>query len=266
MPPLVPGPADYERALAAAGLGGITVFHRLTTLSTNDDAKAIVAARPKALEGGPAIVVAEDQTGGRGRGAKAWSSPPGSVAFTIAVQDVAPDKLGVLPLGVGASVACALRSLGAKAEVKWPNDVLIADRKVCGILCESSVGLQTARVFLGIGINVETLPADPEIAVCATSLAAQGVAADRPALVADITARVLALLQPGASNARTIEAWKAVAAPWWGEEVTLVEGGIETTARLLDVDGDGRLQVRSEEGGVRSLVSGEVRKLRIARA
>lgn len=265
MPTLSLGPADYERALAGAGLSEITVFHRQSTGSTNDDARAIASSELAVLETAAAIVVAETQTRGRGRGSNAWLSPKGSIALTITVPGVPVSCLGVLPLGVGHAVADALRELGARAFVKWPNDVLIEGGKVCGILCESSLLSGTARVFIGIGINVEPASVDPAVLGDATTLGTHGVAADRPSLVAEITARVIALIRGDASNAQVVRAWKAVAVPWWGEEVTLIEGNTEKQVTLLDVNPEGHLLVRDPGGFVRSLLSGEVRRIKTAR-
>lgn len=253
---------DYERALAAAGLTEIAVFHRLSTGSTNDDARAIVAGALTDLESSVAIVVAETQTRGRGRGPNTWLSPHGSIALTITVPGVHVSRLGVLPLGVGAAVVGALRDLGAPALVKWPNDVLLGGSKVCGILCESSLLSGAARVFIGVGINVEPASVDPAILPGASTLGHHGVAADRPALVADITARVLRLIRGDASAARIVEDFKAVAVPWWGEPVTFADGGTERRVTLLNVNPEGHLVVRDEGGAIRSLVSGEVRTLR----
>jgi BirA family biotin operon repressor/biotin-[acetyl-CoA-carboxylase] ligase len=249
------GPLDYERALAAKGLDEVSVFHRQTTGSTNDDARALVSS--EGFNKGPAaaIVVAETQTQGRGRGPNTWFSPRGSIAFTITTA-------GVLPLGVGASVVGALRHLGARAMVKWPNDVLIDRLKVCGVLCESSLLDGWARVFIGIGINVDHAAFDPEIQARATSLFAQGLSVDRPTLVADVTSRVLGLIRGETNGAQVVDGWKAVAVPWWGEEVILVEGEVERRLTLLDVNPDGHLVARDEAGVVRSLVSGEVRRMR----
>jgi BirA family biotin operon repressor/biotin-[acetyl-CoA-carboxylase] ligase len=255
--------ADYERALAAAGLPDITVFHRQSTGSTNDDARAIVAEGPRHLESAAFIVVAETQTRGRGRGPNPWLSPLGSIALTITVPGVDVSRLGVLPLGVGAAVAEALSDLGTPALVKWPNDVLVGGQKVCGILCESSLLSGTARVFIGVGINVEPASVDPAILPGATTLGSHGVAADRPALVADVTARVLKLIRSDASPARIVEDFKAAAVPWWGEPVSLTDGGTERRVTLLDVNPEGHLVVRDEGGALRSLVSGEVRRLRV---
>lgn len=260
------GPADYERALAARGLSEVSVFHRQSTGSTNDDARAIAASGLPVLDNAIALVVAETQTRGRGRGSNTWLSPRGSIALTITVPGVPVSRLGVLPLGVGHAVADALRALGAPAFVKWPNDVLIDDGKVCGILCESSLLAGTARVFIGVGINVEPASVDPAVLAGATTLGTHGVAADRPSLAAEITARVIALIRGADTNEDVVKGWKTVAVPWWGEQVTLAEGDSEKRVTLLDVDPAGHLVVREEGGGVRSLVSGEVRRIRIARA
>ena len=260
------GPAAYERALATVGLKDIAVFHQQSTGSTNDDARAMVASRSPLLENGAAIFVAETQTQGRGRGSNVWSSPRGSISLTITIPGIDVSRLGVLPLGVGASVAAALRHLGAKAFVKWPNDVLIDERKVCGILCESSLLSGTARVFMGIGINVQAASTEPPLPTHATTLTAHGIVVDRAPLVAEITSRVVNLVRSEASPAEIVHAWKTVAAPWWGEEVTLVDGEVEKRGVLLDVNPEGHLVVRDEGGAVRSLVSGEVRHLRMARS
>ena len=265
MPPSSLGRVDYERALAGIGLNELTVFHRQSTDSTNDDAHSLVASPLPSLETAVAIVVAETQTKGRGRGANLWFSPRGSISLTITVPGVEIARLSVLPLGVGAVVVGALRDLGAAASVKWPNDVLIEGDKVCGILCESSQLSGTARVFVGIGINVEAASEDPFATPHATTLAAHGVVVDRPALVAGITARVLTLIRGGATGAKIIAEWKAVSVPWWGEEVTFAEGDIERRVTLLDVSPEGQLVVRDEGGAVRSLVSGEVRRIRTVR-
>lgn len=263
------GPAEYERALAAVGLGAaeVEVFHRKSTGSTNDDARALEASKGRDPKAGVALVIAESQTQGRGRGANAWSSPKGSIAMTLMACGVDASRLSVLPLGVGAAVVSSLRALGVPAAVKWPNDVLIDGRKVCGILCESSVLDGAARVFIGIGVNVEAATFELDVAARATTLADHGLRVDRPALVADIARRVLETIRDRRPGEEIVAEWKAAAAPWWGEVVTLIEGeGAPREVTLLDVNPQGLLVVRDDLGVVRSLVSGEVRGLRKARA
>lgn len=260
------GPADYERALALAGVSEMAVIHSQSTGSTNDDARGIAASPRRCGPGGIAIVIAETQTEGRGRGSNSWFSPEGSIAFTITVPEVEVGRLGVLPLGVGASVTHALRQLGVSALVKWPNDVLIDGLKVCGILCESSLLFGTARVYVGIGINVGPLSAAAGTLPLATTLSAHGLKVDRPALVADITARVLGMIRGGATAQTIVNDWKAVSVPWWGKTASVVEGEVKKRVTLLDVSPGGQLVVRDEAGVVRSFVSGDVRQIREDRA
>ena len=256
------GPADYERALASAGLSDVAVIHKQHTGSTNDDARGIAASAHLSGPGGIAVVIAETQTQGRGRGSNSWFSPEGSIAFTITVPEVEIGRLGVLPLGVGAAVTHALRQLGVPALVKWPNDVLIDGLKVCGILCESSLLFGTARVYVGVGINVEPVPVAQGSPLLATSLSARGLEVDRPGLVADITARVLNMIRGGDAGQTIVNEWKAVSVPWWGKTVSVFEGEVEKRVTLMDVSPVGQLVVRDEAGVARSLVSGEVRQLR----
>lgn len=260
---MILGLADYERALTAAGVTDLQVAHHATTGSTNDDARALVGSSAEGGDASSYLVIAEEQTKGRGRGGNVWLSPQGSISMTLTVAGIPVDRLGVLPLGVGAAVAAAVRGLGITASVKWPNDVLINGLKACGILCESSLLGPRARVFIGIGVNVEDGSARLDADLNATAVSEHALAVDRPALVADIAARVLTMIRGDASNSEIVGEWKGVSVPWWGEDVTLLDGGVERRATLLDVNPLGQLVVRDEGGVVRSLVSGEVRQLRV---
>jgi BirA family transcriptional regulator, biotin operon repressor / biotin---[acetyl-CoA-carboxylase] ligase len=254
------GSLDYERALAARGLSGALLIHRDATGSTNDDARE-VDLTPPGTAGDVALVVAETQSRGRGRSGATWFSPRGSVAMTITTSGIDASALGVLPLSVGSAVARTFRELGAHAEVKWPNDVLIGGRKVCGILCESALLGASARVFIGIGINVEEDSIDPSVAARATSLFTAGVRVDRPTLVAAIVDRVLPSLR-FSDAPKVVERWKEVAVPWWGDPIRVIEGDVEREVTLLDVNPRGQLIVRDASGVVRTFLSGEIRGLR----
>jgi len=256
------GAHDYEKALGAAGLGNVALFHREVTGSTNDDARAAVQSSPTLGEGSAALFVAESQTRGRGRGSNAWSSPLGSISLTLTAPGVETSRLSVLPLGVGAAVTRALRELGAPAEVKWPNDVLIEGRKVAGILCESSLLGPVARVFIGVGINIEGGAPLSTLPLGAAALEDHTREINRPRLVADIVARVLPLLRTP-SPETIVDEWKAVAVSWWGAEATLIEGDTERKVTILDVNPEGQLVVREASGEVRALVSGEIRRIRV---
>jgi BirA family biotin operon repressor/biotin-[acetyl-CoA-carboxylase] ligase len=111
-----------------------------------------------AAEGAPggAVVLAEEQVRGRGRHGRRWHSPPGaSICLGYLVRPGRTIEGGVLALRVGLALADTLRSLGAPAQLKWPNDVVVGDRKMSGVLCESRWrGGNVAWIAVGIGINV----------------------------------------------------------------------------------------------------------------
>jgi BirA family transcriptional regulator, biotin operon repressor / biotin---[acetyl-CoA-carboxylase] ligase len=137
------------------------------------------------------VLVAEEQTAGRGRAGRAWVSVPGaSLTFSVLLRptSVPPALRGWLPLLTGVAVAAAVRSVaGVAAVLKWPNDVLVGDRKLAGILAEqSSAG---DAVVVGVGLNVATpedaLPVSPN-GLPATSLLVEGAEVAREPLLAEI--------------------------------------------------------------------------------
>lgn len=129
------------------------------TTSTQDIAHTL--AREGAPEG--TVVLAEVQTRGRGRRGRCWYSPRGGLWFTLILRpSVPPQYLTLLTIATAVAVAEAVHDLtGLVPELKWPNDVLVEERKVCGILTEAALELDTLHyVLLGVGINVnnELLP------------------------------------------------------------------------------------------------------------
>ncbi|MBO5941032.1 MAG: biotin--[acetyl-CoA-carboxylase] ligase [Kiritimatiellae bacterium] len=145
------------------------IRHREVTESTNKDA----------LGGKPGdVFTAGLQTGGRGRLDHKWLSPAGENLMMSAVVDVAGAPVNeavTLPLVAGLSVAQAVKSVlgkvscrsdASEVRVKWPNDVQVAGRKICGILCERNLD----SVIIGIGVNVNQVEFDPEISRRATSV------------------------------------------------------------------------------------------------
>ena len=146
--------------------GGATswrIRHREVTESTNADAAA----------GEPGDVFTADlQMAGRGRLDHRWLSPAGenlTMSAVIGVDGSSPEEVATLPLVVGLAVAKAVAALlgdGGAVRLKWPNDVLVGGRKICGILCERNGG----RVIAGVGVNVNQAEFASEIATSATSL------------------------------------------------------------------------------------------------
>lgn len=125
--------------------------------STNDE--LLKLAEAGAPEG--TIVISEMQSAGRGRLGRSWLAEPGQgLLFSLLVRPSLPPEIAVtLPLVAGLAVTLALREIGCEAGLKWPNDVLIGDRKVCGILCEAQTSARGLEgIIIGIGINTGAVP------------------------------------------------------------------------------------------------------------
>ena len=192
-----------EGMLRAAALGGLwtAVDVVASTGSTNVDLLARATSEPGDPEG--QVLVAEEQTAGRGRLGRTWTSLPGAaLTFSVLLRPatVPADRRGWLPLLAGVAVAAAVRSVtggggdagdipgtAVDAVLKWPNDVLVGERKLAGILAEQSP--DGSAVVIGIGVNVATpadaLPVSP-VGLPATSLLVEGASVAREALLLEI--------------------------------------------------------------------------------
>jgi BirA family biotin operon repressor/biotin-[acetyl-CoA-carboxylase] ligase len=161
-------PTSITKGLTTRFMGQNVLYYHSVT-STNDIARQ--QALQKAPEG--TAVIADQQTTGRGRLKRAWVSPQGNIAVTVVLY---PARKNLHYLTMLASLA-VLHSIenttGLECQLKWPNDVLIKNKKVCGILLESQAEADSVDYAnIGIGINVNMKLADyPEIASIATSLA-----------------------------------------------------------------------------------------------
>jgi BirA family biotin operon repressor/biotin-[acetyl-CoA-carboxylase] ligase len=150
---------------------GRKVIYYPTLNSTMNTARQ--AARKGAIAG--TVIIAGEQTAGKGRLKRAWLSPHGNIAMSIVLYpDIAslPYLIMIASLAVSSSIE---KVAGLKTQIKWPNDILIDGKKVCGILIENElIGDRIAYTIIGIGINVD-LKADvyPEISATAISLEIQ---------------------------------------------------------------------------------------------
>lgn len=182
MPPLF----DTQRFRAALTTRSIGHgFHyREQVGSTMDEAATL--AREDAPDG--TLVFAEEQTSGRGRRGRAFHSPPGeNIYFTLVLHLPAAD-LAKASVAVPLAACDACRAAGADAAIKWPNDIWVGERKVCGMLLDSSLSAGDVTLLAGIGINVNGDPRqNPELADIATSLRlATGAHVDRETLLANL--------------------------------------------------------------------------------
>ncbi len=247
--------ATLEAALAGLRLGHpIVYFANLD--STNSYAMRL--AHQGAAEG--TLVTTDDQTAGRGRVGRSWLSLPyRQLALSLVLRPKFPPHFLVM-----ASALCVTEALeavaGLRPDIKWPNDVLLSGRKVCGILIETSSEI----AVLGIGLNVNgSLAAHPEIAAKATTVADMlGHSISREAVAVALLKRLDAaytsLQQRGDAARQEIrDAWRARLVTL-GRTVAIHqnEGTVEGIAE--DVNSDGALLVRTADGTLETVTWGDV--------
>lgn len=170
--------------------------HHASIGSTNDRALQLAGDPDLAM---PALIVADEQTAGRGRGANRWWAAPGSLTFSLIVDcgpsRISPERLPQQSLSAGLAICQAIESLlpHESPQLKWPNDVYLRMRKVCGILIEGVSGA-VQRMVIGVGINVNNSFADApeELREKASSLAdLTGRSLDRGAVLAEVVERIV---------------------------------------------------------------------------
>ena len=230
---------------------GQEIVYYPTIPSTMDAARE--KARHGALEG--TVIIAGEQTAGRGRLMREWISPQGNIALSIILK---PDIVSLPYLIMVASLAAARSIFNVtrqKAQIKWPNDVLIGGKKVCGILIENELkGNKVDFSVIGIGINTNPkVVENTEIIETATSL--------------DDTVRVeliQALLTEFENLYSTLPDGKAIFDKWRnrlvtiGKKVKATWGPEVITGIAEDVDETGALTIRGEDGKLTKVVAGDV--------
>ncbi len=212
-------------------------------------------ARAGAEEG--TLIIAEQQSAGRGRLERSWLSPAGGIYMTLVTRPaVAPAQAPRMNLLAAVAVSDAIERLfGVPARVKWPNDVLIEGRKVCGILAEMEAETDAVRfVNVGIGLNANMPIADvQEGAVSLFELL--GAPVDRVRLVREIVAGVLSRL-PRLTDVTTLDEWRTRAVTI-GREVSVVTGDTRITGVAVDINSTGALLVRGPDGRTHEVVAGD---------
>lgn len=215
--------------------------------STN--ARARELAEAGAREG--VLVLAEEQTAGRGRLGRTWLSAPGeNLTFSVVVRSTLPMAgPGLLPLAVGVAIARAIETaVGVRVECKWPNDILLEGQKVAGILLETSVDPQgSPYVIIGIGLNVNQTFFAEEIRSRATSLKAwTRTEVDREALLCSCLEELESVYDRSRSGnyQDVIAQWNARSS-LSGRTVTVSADGRETTGVVRGISREGALVVRA---------------------
>ena len=229
--------------------------------STNLQAK--MDAENGASQG--ALVVADMQTAGRGRRGRGWSSPPGTNAYfsLILKPEISPDKAAMLTPVMGLAVAEGIRrTCDAEAMIKWPNDIVVGGKKVCGILAEMSVERDFIHyVVIGVGINVgqQNFPAEvAQTAICLQE--ACGKRISRAELVANVM-RVFEeyydiFLERGDLSGLAERYDRLLVNR--GREVRVLDPKGEFQGIALGINESGELLVERKDGTVANVYAGEV--------
>ncbi len=245
-------PGELLRRLARFGR-----LHLLDTCqSTNDYAFSL------ALAAEPAIVVCRTQTQGRGRFRRQWFSDSDSLTFSVLLLP-GPEQAGVVP-GLtqlaGLAVCRAVEELtGLAPRIRWPNDIVLNDKKLAGILCEQ----RKAAVVVGVGVNVNQSSFPADIPEPVSLRLATGMPWDRFALLDKILEQFFTLVAEAArgNTQPALEAIKQRSAVLHRrvEVQTLLRRYIGT---VIDLDAQGRLVLRTTSGRLVVIGSGQARRLR----
>lgn len=206
------------------------------------------------------VVVADEQTAGRGRGGRPWHAPPGAgLLFSVLLRPYVPaGRLSTLSLVAGVAVAEAMEQLGLCPRLKWPNDVWLDGKKVAGVLVQSRVGPAGLTAILGIGINVNV---DPKLLPPGATSISEAIGGTMPrddllhALLRRLDAAYLAF---GSDRGRPdLTGWTQRAA-LLGEQARVVDGSTVHTGEMRGIDDDGALLLQEADGRTIRIVAGDL--------
>ena len=210
------------------------------------------------------VAIALQQSSGKGRMGHSWSSPKGGLWFSLLLRpSFRVSEIYKLTLLFGVAVARALEGYGIKPRLKWPNDILVGGKKICGILIETSAEPDRIEyVAVGIGLNVNFPASDlpSEFNARSASLCAiLGRRLDR----ADLLTRILfeseglylGALREGFQS--TIEGWRVISCTI-GREVSVYSYDRTVSGVAVDIDQDGSLIIKTKEGKKEKVYSGDV--------
>jgi BirA family biotin operon repressor/biotin-[acetyl-CoA-carboxylase] ligase len=232
--------------------------------STNTE--ALKQARLGADEG--LCVVARQQTAGRGRHGRTWVSPEDAgLYFSIVLRPKLDARdLSLITLTAGVAVYDSLADLGLRPDIKWVNDVLVDEKKICGILAETTDTPSGLAVIVGIGINLRSTNFPTEIAATATSIEESGASFNSTEeLTANLTKHFsyfYAMLSKEPSS--IIDDWSRRSSYFRGKHVRAV---LENETVLGVTDGlgsNGALRIRRDDGSIAMIQAGDVERLRTA--
>jgi BirA family biotin operon repressor/biotin-[acetyl-CoA-carboxylase] ligase len=240
--------------------------YRLLALGRVGSTSSEAMRRAHAGEPAGLWVTADEQVRGRGRSGRVWTSVPGNLYASLLLRLTCPPVVAQqLALVAGVAVAEAVAEVSVQRSdtvppprLKWPNDVMIGEAKVGGILVESATGVEGLTAVVGIGLNVVGVP--DGLARAATSLAAAGIATDRRAVLEALAAAMdsaLTMWDEGRGFAGITAAWQARAGAI-GERLVVNAGAGPVSGYYAGLGHDGALLLSDEQGVVRRFTYGDV--------
>jgi BirA family biotin operon repressor/biotin-[acetyl-CoA-carboxylase] ligase len=250
---------ELNKLLSKLKLGDIRYFESLG--STNDEALA------RATSGAPdmSLIIANEQTMGRGRYDRPWFTPPGTaLAFSLIIHPFLEERPHLSRLvGLAAlSIAQAMQKQGLYPEIKWPNDVLLNRRKVAGILIELVwSGEDVENVVVGVGVNISkrSVPSTDILRFPAISMEdALNKPVDRGEVLYDILTAFISL-RPKLGTNDLIDEWEKLLAYQSRQVQVDMGGGQKVIGKVAGLDADGSLKLREENGKLVTVRFGDVR-------
>ncbi len=206
------------------------------------------------------VLAAREQTAGRGRSGRRWQARPGrDLTFSVLVRaPITFPHIASLPMAAALGIAAALEALGVSVQTKWPNDLLVARRKICGVLAESC-GSDVAVVGIGLNVNMRSEEA-AEIDQPATSIAMEtGEEYDVDEALGFVLPRVEEWIDrwrsSGFSGLRTAWTQRCIQV---GEYVEVGDGTARQTGMLLGFGDAGQMLLREDDGRQREVWVGDV--------
>ena len=250
---------ELEFTLSNLNLRDVRFFD--STGSTNDEALAWAKNGANDLS----LVVADEQTLGRGRLDRRWFTPPRTaLAFSLILRPTYAEKpLLSRTVGLAAlSLADVLQTLNLDPQIKWPNDILLNGRKLAGILIEATWSEdEVSCIVIGMGINVAkaAVPSTDILGFPATSLENMlGYIPDRKVLLHSILANIIAL-RPHIGTDAFISSWEKKLA-YYGRQVRVEMGGEKSVSgKVVGLESDGSLRLKGDDGKSISVRFGDVR-------
>ena len=237
---------------------GQKVIHFDTIASTNDYAKEIA----NKVNGGT-LVISEQQTKGKGRLGRVWQSKSGDGIWMslIIKPKIEPYRASFITLVAGASLVKALNNLGVEVSIKWPNDIILNNKKLCGILTELSAEMERVNyVIIGLGINVKTMTFPDVIKEKATSLYKEGYKIPRVDIVRQFCIEFEKMYKAyilDGNKKDTLDICRKYSAVI-NKQVYIIKNNKKELVKCIDISENGNLIIKERNGQLKEIISGEI--------